>query len=1082
MKSNPLIILSSLLLGLVVVLAAGLLVVPRMIDWNRYKGQIAAEISTLTGREVTLRGALALTLLPTPTLSASDVEIASLPGATGPAMARLGRIDASVGVFPLLAGRVDIESVVLVDPVVTLEVTADGRRTWESAVSGPAAAGGQTESRLRTGDSVRLGGLTIRNGTVRFRDAATGTDLSLGAVDARVAADSLAGPFQVQAGFKLRGVDLRAELVTGRILHNGPAPIRIALSLPATKATARFAGVLRHDAESGAPGSASPDSGLNVQGDLRIEGADFAGATALLGRALGRSDPALSPTLAKPFRLRAGTVVDRAAVSLADIELQLGDAAGRGTARIGFGAVPSADLKLAFNLIDLDPWLAALPTAAPAPPAASGLPGGWCLPEALSGQIEVSVDALSLRGGVIRQARLEAGLADRSLTIDRLAALGPGGSDIALTGTVTGDAACNPALDLAFEANADNLRGLLEWLQIDVAAVPTDRLRKLSLATRLHGRPDQFDLSGFDLHLDTTHLTGGLAYIDRGRPAIGLRLAIDRLNLDAYRDRKVLATTAMSLARSPLGAVLGGFDANIDAGIGSLTAGGFTAEELKLEGTLQQGALTLRQARVGDFAGVAASAAGRIGGIAPLAGVDLAVTLRADDLTGLERAASLPAIPVLQRLGPIDASVRLGGDAARLTVETNLAAAGGKFEAGGEVTGLEGNPGFDLKLRLINPQLSRLIQIVAPTWRPAGGEPGPIDLYARVAGTPAVFAASDLQGTVATMPLRGWVSYDGRGARPKLNADLKAGELVVDRFVSADDGDGPDQGTDLDWLNELDGELALSLAGFERKGERLDHPMLAARLADGVLTVDRLDAGLFGGQLGVTGRLTAPARGTPNAHAVVTLAKADLTKAVGDTGRGDLSLTRGTLDGQADLATTGADRAAMIAALGGTGQVAVSDGAVAGVDLGRISDRLDHIQRPKDILELFGRGLKSGQTRFSSFAGSFRIEGGVVHSDDLVLDADGAHGHAGGSLDLNTRTLDAGIAIQLAHTPPLPALGITLSGPLDHPAHGFDTREIEAYLIEHVAEAAVNRVLPGALGGGGKPADVLRGVLRGFGR
>ena len=82
--------------GLIVLLIAAALIVPSVIDWNGYKGQIAAQVKAATGRDLTIGGKLAFAVLPSPHLSAADVRFASIAGASEPAMVRLKKLDVQV--------------------------------------------------------------------------------------------------------------------------------------------------------------------------------------------------------------------------------------------------------------------------------------------------------------------------------------------------------------------------------------------------------------------------------------------------------------------------------------------------------------------------------------------------------------------------------------------------------------------------------------------------------------------------------------------------------------------------------------------------------------------------------------------------------------------------------------------------------------------------------------------------------------------------------------------------------------------------------------------------------------------------
>src|SRR3546814_19294436 len=70
--------------GLVVLLIAGVLIAPSFVDWNAYKGLIAAAVRDATGRELTIAGDFDLAVLPTPALAQSRVRFARIPGRAHP--------------------------------------------------------------------------------------------------------------------------------------------------------------------------------------------------------------------------------------------------------------------------------------------------------------------------------------------------------------------------------------------------------------------------------------------------------------------------------------------------------------------------------------------------------------------------------------------------------------------------------------------------------------------------------------------------------------------------------------------------------------------------------------------------------------------------------------------------------------------------------------------------------------------------------------------------------------------------------------------------------------------------------------
>ena len=358
--------MKKLLIGILAVLllvVGVVLVIPSLIDWNTYKAEIAERIGAATGRAVTLEGNIDLALLPRPTLSVSGARLANLPGASEPDMVRLRKLDVRVAFMPLLRGRIQVQSVALIEPVIALEVLGDGRRNWDFA---PAANAAVPANRLA--EAVQLDQLTIQNGTIIYGDATAGIRERVESVDAQFVAGSLVGPFQIQGAVLARGVPLAVELTAGRMGEGGALPVRIALRQPnaAGAGTLRFAGIVITGAE------------FKVQGDLRAEGPDLRPAVAAVLKAANDPPTAELPAvLQQPYNLRTAVNASMRMVELNGIEVQIGDT--RGTGNVKYLPTPAANLRfrrramgaqgeltLSFNRFDLDSWPAWAGGQAPA--------------------------------------------------------------------------------------------------------------------------------------------------------------------------------------------------------------------------------------------------------------------------------------------------------------------------------------------------------------------------------------------------------------------------------------------------------------------------------------------------------------------------------------------------------------------------------------------------------------------------------------------------------------------------------------------------------------------------------------------
>jgi uncharacterized protein involved in outer membrane biogenesis len=700
--------------ALVVLAVAAILVGPSFVDWNRYKPEIAARAKAATGRDLVIDGDISLSILPSPTLAVEQVRFTNIEGGSGPDMATLEALEVHVALMPLLQGEIQVESVSLVRPVILLERLPDGRANWE--IAGADAAGSAESGTATEGDgpAIRLDSVEIEDGTLIYRDAAADTEERIEALSASISAGSLQGPFTVAGTGRARGIPLEFDAGSGALADGQPVPVSLSLAIPDTDAKASFGGTLRTGAE-----------GTALSGKLQAEGSSLA-----------RLIAALSPGAVLPASLADGFAVDARveyAEPFADLQgltLRLGETTATGTVTVDTGAPLFAKAELKLNRLDLDKLMAATATApegeagAPADAetgvAPAPAPGGaFTLPRTIGGELELAIDAIGYGGGVISDARLSAALADGEIIITRASALLPGGSDLAVAGTIDAEGG-QPRFAGAVEASSDNLRGLLDWLKVPLPeGAASDRLRKLSMTTRVTATPSAVQVADIDLRVDASRVTGGIAIAlpeagKRAKPGFGIGLAIDKLNLDGYLGATGEAPASTEAASAEAGATqtaagglpldvlkpLAAFDANVELRVGSLTFHEQTMQGLHVDGTLQAGNLTLRDLSVQEFAGGKGALSGTLTDLAGSPRFDTKIDVAISDAGRALQFAGID-IPGRSKLGRLKLNGTLAGGADDVAYDAtfSIGGIGAEGQARGSAVGFSGGiPRIDTDL------------------------------------------------------------------------------------------------------------------------------------------------------------------------------------------------------------------------------------------------------------------------------------------------------------------------------------------------------------------------------------------------
>ena len=238
-------------LGLVALVIAGLLVGPSLFDWNSYKPQIASAAKDMLGRELSIAGDIQLSVLPSPALSVKRVSFENVSGADNREMLALDEVEINVDISSLLQGKIVIKSVRLVRPMISLEVTKDGRSSWDikflasntdAPTSKPTASSSESSGGL--GFDISLESVKIEDATITYIDARSEQREEISNLTTEIMAASLYGPFEMEGAATVREIPTEFQISVGKIKPTGPLPVELTLSVRNTKAQVKFKGNL----------------------------------------------------------------------------------------------------------------------------------------------------------------------------------------------------------------------------------------------------------------------------------------------------------------------------------------------------------------------------------------------------------------------------------------------------------------------------------------------------------------------------------------------------------------------------------------------------------------------------------------------------------------------------------------------------------------------------------------------------------------------------------------------------------------------------------------------------------------------
>ena len=160
--------------GLVALLLIGVAIAVATLDPNRFVAPIAARVKAETGRTLAVQGPVEFKLSLEPKVVLPGVTFENAPWSKTRDMLSAKRIEAQIALLPLLSRRFDVVQFTLVEPVITLETDASGRGNWELGSATPGASGPAPAGADASGAAFGIGNFEIRDGTLTYRNGATG--------------------------------------------------------------------------------------------------------------------------------------------------------------------------------------------------------------------------------------------------------------------------------------------------------------------------------------------------------------------------------------------------------------------------------------------------------------------------------------------------------------------------------------------------------------------------------------------------------------------------------------------------------------------------------------------------------------------------------------------------------------------------------------------------------------------------------------------------------------------------------------------------------------------------------------------
>lgn len=331
--------LKRLAIAVAAVVAAGfatLIGLSFLIPTDAVRDAVKKDIQAVTGVSPTLRGDVSVSLFPHARVVFHDVLLGDAADPTPPLEA--AELTARLRYFPLLAGRIEIADVTLLQPNVNVTLSPDGQSNWSKLVTSFAQA---LEPSANRGGS--FSEIVVHDGTVTVHDAEKHIDERLDNLEMQLAWPAISRSFAANGGF---------------VWNNEPVNVSLTLSDFLAALTGQHSGVKFRLAS--APlnvtfdGAATDQPTVKLEGTLGIDSPSLRQALQWTGRhklpfgGFGR------------FTLRAKSDMDANVVSLTKVNVELDGNRAEGVLTLATDSHQAVQGTLASDSLDFTPYVSGI--------------------------------------------------------------------------------------------------------------------------------------------------------------------------------------------------------------------------------------------------------------------------------------------------------------------------------------------------------------------------------------------------------------------------------------------------------------------------------------------------------------------------------------------------------------------------------------------------------------------------------------------------------------------------------------------------------------------------------------------------
>ena len=752
---------------------AGVSIYISTIDWNKHKEKLTNYMIDVTGKRVVFAGSVSLSLFPSPYLTAKNVRVYNEVNQDleHPLMT-VENLVAELSLSSLLNGSFDVRMMTLEKPKILVRKTDKGINWLDKA---------ERKSRtILSNVNIALDSVMLDDAVVVIENEEKGINVVLDKLKAEVVADTLNGPYRIDGSYMKHNNPEGFAISIGNLSDSFATNLNFVLSQPASETYLRFDGTFLLSNEA-------------VNGNLILESKKFKDFYDSMVPN-GNLKSYLNKQLATSMELK----INKEKVELANIILKYGAIAGAGSVVIplqgdnyALGEIENEDalpvVNVKFDMTDfrLEPVLEAINEFV----SKQKQVGAIYEPNF---PFNMNIDFTSLKSDynrqLIKDLALTLKLENNVLLVENMKGIFPGDTQLQASGKVF-SAEDVLSYVATVDAKSNNLKKMLDWLNVPVKQVEASTYLKSSLKADIVGDISKLQIAPFEIEIDKTKLSGNFG-MQKGSPnQYALELRTDSANLDNYLPplEREKDEPLESILKKLWAKTKWANDVNIalifDAGM--IIYNNTLWDTLSFNGVLQNGILNVEKFSVADVLKTNLNLSGEVRGFGDLLQVsNLQYKVSTNDVVSLFNVLKIDDKNVnLNAFQPFNSEGVLSKNADRIWIKSNSIGKDVNISYNGRIMSSGNTYALNGDLDLMAPNASEFIKNIGFMYEPKDKNLGRLGVKAKILGNLEKFKFSNMQMSVGANVFQGTLGADFTKDKPYWVANLKVNRFEIDRFL-----------------------------------------------------------------------------------------------------------------------------------------------------------------------------------------------------------------------------------------------------------------------------------------------------------